>query len=363
VFWVIPEFLYWWVKDGPLPTPLVTTSPSTAPGAGSLGGPGTVVLLGGSGVGFGGFAGGRVTAGAWLDTDRSLGLEARGFALESRLATARFSSDPSGNPRLGVPFFNAQTGNEDVASFAVPGSLAGSLATSYTSQLWGAEGNLLVNFFRDCGCTLDLLVGFRYAGLHEHLNLVGSSAPLGNVGVAFEGLLLSAPAVTATADTFRVLNNFYGGQLGLRTEHWFGPFFLGLAGRLALGSTHQEVDVAGQSAFSVPAGLVKTSPGGVFAQRSNFGRVINDDFAVLPEVEMKVGYQINRYLKVHVGGTFLYWSSVARAGEQIDRTVAPSQAPTFGEFNPQAGATRPMLLLRTTDFWATGISLGIEVRY
>jgi hypothetical protein len=347
-----------------LPTPLVTASQSAASTAGRLGGQDTAVLLGGSGVDFRGFSGGRVTAGVWLDADGSIGLEGRGFVLESRPAVSRFSSDQNGNPRLGIPFFNAQTGNEDNAAFAVPGSLTGAIGASYSSQLWGAEGNVVVNVFRDWARGIDILAGFRYAGLEERLTLTGSSVPLNNVGVAFEGVLLSAPAITGTTDTFRTLNSFYGGQIGVQGELRRGCFFVDLGCRVALGVTHQEVDVAGQSSLSIGSvGLVRTAPGGVFAQPSNVGRVTNDVFAVLPEVEAKLGYQLNRHWRVHVGYTFLYWSNVARAGEQIDRAVAPSQAPTFGEFNPQVGATRPMPLVRTTDYWATGVSFGVELRY
>jgi hypothetical protein len=350
-YWVVPEFLYWWVKEGPLLTPLVTSGANATPALGSE-------------VDFHGFAGARLTAGVWLDADASLGLEGRGLLLESRSVGSWFSSDANGNPRLGLSFFNAQTGAEDNAAFAVPGSLAGVLGVIYTTQLWGGEANTVVNLFRDRGCTVDVLAGFRYAGLEESLTVAGRSTPLNNVGVAFAGALLSAPASTTTIDSFRTFNNFYGGQVGVRAELWRGCFFVDLTGRLALGVTHQAVEVAGQSSLFIgPVGPVQTVPGGVFAQPSNFGRVTNDAFSVIPEVEAKVGYEVNRHLKVFVGGTFLYWNHVARAGEQIDRTVAPSQAPTFGEFNPQAAATRPALLLRPGDFWATGLNIGLEFRY
>jgi hypothetical protein len=64
-----------------------------------------------------------------------------------------------------------------------------------------------------------------------------------------------------------------------------------------------------------------------------------------------------------VGYTFLYWSQVVRPGNQIDTTVNTTQVPTHPEFGPLTGPAQPMVPFRTTDFWAQGISLGVEVTF
>ncbi|HKI30681.1 MAG TPA: hypothetical protein VKA46_02230 [Gemmataceae bacterium] len=45
-FWGGADSLLWWVKDGPLPLPLVTTGNPSDPHPGALGQPGTHVLFG-----------------------------------------------------------------------------------------------------------------------------------------------------------------------------------------------------------------------------------------------------------------------------------------------------------------------------
>jgi hypothetical protein len=63
---------------------------------------------------------------------------------------------------------------------------------------------------------------------------------------------------------------------------------------------------------------------------------------------------------VTVGYNFLYWSRVARPGEQIDLDVNPDLLPPEEQF---AGATRPRFEFRDTDFWAQGIRVGLEAAW
>ena len=59
------------------------------------------------------------------------------------------------------------------------------------------------------------------------------------------------------------------------------------------------------------------------------------------------------------GYTFLYWSGVARPGDQIQLDVNPSQFPP-----PTRTVTaRPDFQLHTTDFWAQGLNFGLAYRY
>jgi hypothetical protein len=60
-----------------------------------------------------------------------------------------------------------------------------------------------------------------------------------------------------------------------------------------------------------------------------------------------------------VGYSFIYWSRVARAVDQIDRDVNITQQPP----GPFVGAPRPEFILRTTDFWAQGLNFGLEWKF
>ena len=87
-FWVGQEYLLWWIKDGPLPFPVVTTGDPNDPIPGALGQPGTRPLFGGNGLDYGIFSGLRVYAGAWLIADGTIGLEGSGFLLDRRWAAS-----------------------------------------------------------------------------------------------------------------------------------------------------------------------------------------------------------------------------------------------------------------------------------
>jgi hypothetical protein len=62
-----------------------------------------------------------------------------------------------------------------------------------------------------------------------------------------------------------------------------------------------------------------------------------------------------------MGYSFLYWSNVWRAGDQIDRVVDVTQIPNFAPPDVQpTGFARPGVPFRTSDFWAQGLNFGVE---
>jgi hypothetical protein len=110
-------------------------------------------------------------------------------------------------------------------------------------------------------------------------------------------------------------------------------------------------------------GVNQNFVGGLLAERSNIGSFHRDRFSVVPEVDLKVGYQLTDHVKVFAGYDFLYWSSVVRPGQQIDRTIDETLIPNFNSGATPAGQNRPMVLFRESDFWAQGLTLGLEFRY
>jgi hypothetical protein len=52
---------------------------------------------------------------------------------------------------------------------------------------------------------------------------------------------------------------------------------------------------------------------------------------------------------------------VVRPGDQIDRTINPSQSILLGGNGLLTGSSRPSLLFGQTDLWAQGLSLGVEL--
>jgi hypothetical protein len=353
------EYLLWWIKNGPVP-PLVTASPASS--AGILGRPGTVTLSGpGSDLTGSPLSGARFTAGAWLDDCQTVGVEGGYFFLGTGTRNSSAAgSGAAGSPVLARPFFNALTGREDSELVAAPGVVAGSVGVAASSRLQGAEANALCNLCRGCGCGLgyrvDALAGFRFLELKEGIGITEDLPVLPTVPVLGGTTFL-------VSDRFDTRNQFYGGQVGVQGQVWSGRLFATAAAKVALGDTHQGVDVSGFTSIAPPGAATTTLPRGLLALPSNSGHFTRDRFGVVPEGRLGVGVQVTDYLRVSAGYTFLYWSNVARPGDQIDRVVNPAALPILGGTAPAVGPARPALVFKDTDFWAQGLSFGLEFRY
>ncbi len=337
--WGGVDYLLWWIKDQPVPTPLVTTGNPLDPIPGALGQEGTRVLFGGNNIGYGAFSGLRATLGGWLDPAGQIGLEGSAFLLEQRVSNFAVASNASGSPPLYLPIIRQDPlmpplgvpGSVTIADplFPAGGPTSGAVVVATTTRLWGAEANTLLNLGRADNWSVAGLVGFRYLDLQEGLRLQGDSNE--------QGLDLQQ----SFYDAFDTRNQFYGGQLGARLGLNSGIWSLSLTGKAALGSTHQVVTTQGQSfysgtGFALPPGVY---PGGIYAQPSNIGRRDADNFSVVPQVQCLLGLDLAWWLRLTVGYDFLYWTGVVRPGNQINPNLNPNQFPGV----PFVGALQPRL--------------------
>lgn len=352
--WFSGEYLLWWMRDSQLP-PLVTTSPFGTPReqAGVLGAPGTGVLFGDGNVKHDERSGGRFSFGFWFDECHDIGMDVNFFFLGQR--TVPFLASSTGTPILARPFFNPVTDVESAELVAFPNVVSGTVKMDLASRLWGIDANLRKNICRGPCWSLDKIIGFRYLDLHESLNMVEF--------LSVPGLPGQSPSTIVVNDRFTARNHFYGGQVGLQWECRKGRWYLDVLGKVALGGTHQVVNIDGTTAFLPAGGTPVTQPGGLLAQRTNSGHFSRNEFSVVPEIGVKLGYQITPHLRGFIGYNFLYWTSVARPAEQIDRAVNTSQLPSIFGPGQLAGTPRPTFVFRDTDFWVQGISFGLELRY
>jgi hypothetical protein len=365
------EYLLWWIRDARLP-PLVTTTPAFVPQTiqGALTAPGTQVLFGGDGHSFNDFSGARFTVGAWIDPCAQWGVEGTFFFLGHQNQTFQANSDQF--PVLGRPFFNINTGVEDRQLTTTPGVAPGDVVAAVgrvrvdtPSQLWGAELNLRHRLCCDCNYYVDLLAGFRYLDLKEGLHIQedilftrnASTFALFNPGNHF-----------LVNDRFDTRNQFYGGQVGAEAVYFLGRWSVDLTGKLALGVNSQTIDIAGNQMLTTTQGAMSTFNGGLLAVPSNIGHHTRDRFAVVPEVGLKLGYQLNDWCRATVGYNFLFMNHVVRPGDQVDRVIDVTQVPNFvppGVTVPPnpTGTPRPLVPFRESNFWAQGVTFGLEFRY
>jgi hypothetical protein len=362
--WGSAEYLFYWVRSAPLSVPTLTTFGPNTPSAttgfgGALGVQGTTVVSPDH-FSYDPLSGGRVLIGAWLDNDRLFGVEASGFLTETQASRFALQSTPTGVPSLRVPFVNVPPGagfplGESSFVLADPDFASGGQAISSRLRLWGAEGHALLHVSDNNGLSVSLLGGFRYLDLQEGLSIASRETSLGNGFGTFVG-----------TDDFRTRNQFYGGQLGAKVEMSFGRFFAAVLGDVSLGENHESVTINGISIVTPVGGPAVITPGGIFAQTTNIGRQTHDEFAVVPEVQLRLGAKLTNSLRAFVGYDFVYVSNVARPGDQIDRTLnfttnqAVNGSPTP---LPLLGAARPAPLFNHTDFWTQGITFGMELRF
>jgi hypothetical protein len=236
------------------------------------------------------------------------------------------------------------------------GTVAGTVSVSATSRTWGGEENLLCNLCCNCCSRVDLLAGFRYLQLDEGLSITENLA-----------VETSVPAIGGSViglvDQFDAHNRFYGGQIGARAEYRRGNAFANVVGKVALGETHEVIGINGTTVFTLPGIAPVAVPGGVLALPSNSGHFSRDQFAVVPEIDFNIGYQVAPHVRAFLGYSFLYWSEVVRPGEQIDRVVNLTQLPSNQGPGTLIGPARPAVLFKTSDFWAQGINIGLEFRF
>ncbi len=353
--WFKAEALFWWSKNSPLPVPIVTQGypADTIPGA--LGQPGTSVILGNQNIGLPMQPGGRYTFGFTFDAEQTWGTELTYFSLATASVSQGVFADGSpGSALLAFPFYDPNLHRESSSPIALPGYFAGSAVIILQSSLRGTELNLLRNILNSNGIRLDLLGGFRYVNFQEGLNF-NTDSP---------NVYPNPPAFFHTFDQFNTTNNFYGGQFGVRASYDSSIFFMNATTKLALGDTFENVSVNGGTFTNFNGGF-SSANGGYLTQPTNIGSQTRSQFGVIPEFDLNLGVRLRPWASIIVGYSFLYLSSVARPGNQIDRVVNPTQSSAISNNFPAnlSGNASPFLSVHNTDFWAQGLNLALELRF
>ncbi len=349
--WFSSEALLWWAKGGETPALLTTSPGATAQAqAGVLGQAGTSVLFGDQELNTGLHAGARLSFGLWIDRCQESGLEFSYLVLGENNQSY---SNPN-NPILARPFFNVTTGALDSQLIAYPNAFNGTFTANSTENFEGAEALWRRAIVHGSDGRIDLLAGYRYASLTDGLDLVGSVTSSGTAAVP-------PPGTTVTAyDTFHTRNEFNGGEIGFATQWHRSRWSLDTLLKLGIGQTSTQVIINGGSQVFAN-GTSLPYAGGMLALPSNMGTFSSQQFSVMPELGCTLGYDVTSRLKATVGYTLLYWSNVARPGDQIDLNVDPGQfPPPTTATGARPGAFQPPHM---SDFWAQGVNLGLDYRF
>lgn len=341
-FWLEADYLYWQIQDSPKVIPLVIEQPEIN-GAFD-------VVLGGKKIKNDWHSGARFAIGYWFDECKSLGVEASYFFLGKKSKHSSVTSDENGSPRLRVPYFNVITEEPASIALATPGVFRGSAALKVSNKMQGAE----LNVVKAMPCSaFTLLAGFRYWNFEDNLTFSANSP------------FIPTPTIYNFQDKFNTENNFYGGQIGASYRQTFSCFFFDVRGKLALGAMCQKSNINGEFHTNEFTGSEETFEGGFFALPTNIGHHKKTTFAVIPEVNLNLGYNITDNFCIYVGYSALYASRVLRSAKQMSSSLNPTQSANI-EFTPTpelVGEASPKSKLRSTGLWAQGLNVGLDLTF
>ncbi len=363
------EYLNWWFPKVRLPAPLVTTdfAPDLNTDFGAIGQPNTRILLGpGNEAGYNALYGGRVTLG--LAPGFIPPMELSGFAFNKNLSLFGAASNANGSPLLARPvalltqptLTLAPSQSVYLASF--PGIGNGGIGVNSSINLWGTDVDFFMNCLDNGVIQVDAIAGYKYAQLNETLRI--NSFFNSFVGQNFNGQVVPAGFATNVTDDFAGRNKFNGGTIGFRSRwHFYDRFMIMTDAKLSLGNSREFVNLTGVSQLLGAGGLLPVN-GGVLANQGNSGGFTRNDFAVIPELNINLSYQMFTNLRVFVGYNIFYWSSVARAADQINPAIDPRFVPTDKGFVPGLSTTNvPQHTINVTDFFAHGFNVGLEIGF
>ena len=111
-------------------------------------------------------------------------------------------------------------------------------------------------------------------------------------------------------DNFSARNDFYGSEVGLRTQIYRGRWSFEVLAKLAMGNTRQVATINGQTIVTEPGQGTQTYSGGLLALGTNSGTYQRDVFSVIPQLDLEIGYQLGCHWRAYAGYNLLYWGDV-----------------------------------------------------
>lgn len=342
--WETIEYLYGWVQDSPISVPLITQNNNPA-AFGFINEPGTKIVFGAgsnnSNLNLGGMSGARFSLGTWLDSHNKYGLEASGFGLAPAASSFSASSANGHPPITNIPFLSTAKG-ENVLVNRTPNTVS----ISDTFQTYGFEFNGLYNLQNQFHFPLMLLAGFRYLNVNEALALN-------------DAIFNASNTVANVKDNFATTNNFYGLQIGAQTNFAYSNFVFDVSAKVAAGNNFEKLTVNGQTNINNTTLL---QPIGLFAEPTNSGSFKNNQFTILPELQLKAFYNLNKIVHPFIAYNCMYINKVIRPGNQIDRRINQSQNALLNETGEStlSGAAVPTTSFNSSSIWIQTASIGVR---
>jgi len=335
--WITPEYVHYWQNTTTkLPQLLSIADPTDSFPVGSYYGDKGLSWNDGNGV--------KLTVGAWIDDDKRYGIELAGLYVPEQTQSVNFNPLP-GNVDAFFADFNMGYPPHFKQNF-FPSDPASNASFQYGTEQYGGEANGLIHIgewepMNGLKVSADGLGGFRYFGLKDSYSDQYNEP---NAGFFY-------------SDEFKTDNNFYGANFGAHIRVECQRFFAEITPKIALGVTDESVSVNGSNVVPNNPG-----PGGFYASGNKLGDHSNTPFAYLPQITVKVGYNINDTIEAFVGYDALYLSDVARVENQISTQLDGNQMAGFG-FVPGGPADgSPPFQVQSSSLFEQGVTAGLTFK-
>ena len=282
--------------------------------------------------------------------DGAFGIGGRVWFLSEDDDSFNLSSDGT-DRSIGRPFNNIGGGpNPDAAFIAFQPGLApflgyqGNISAQASISMVAAEAYGRISLGGNKMAHTDLIGGFSYFGIDDDLSIQSQTRLVPGTGGTFN-----------FTDSFNTTNDFFGGQIGAESILRRGRWVARSLTKVHLGNMSQNVNISGTGTTTdTNVSPIDAFGDGFLAGGAN-GSFDRDIFTFAPELNLKLGYRFRDHVTFNVGYSFLYWSNVALAGNQID--------PNFAVTN--TGVTRPDVpfSIRQSGYWVQGVDLGATIEF
>jgi Putative beta barrel porin-7 (BBP7) len=285
----------------------------------------------------------RTSIGSWLDRSRSRGILFRAY--DTGAWDTNFLADQTINPVMTRPFFDVTANAQSTALIAYPNVATGNVDATIYSRSYG--GDLLVRRSLGCGqgSRWEFLMGYQRAQLNDRLRVSSTTTAVAN------GTILNIQ------DRFDTENSFNGVAFGLNSFSRFENWSLDSMFKLGFGNMERDVSIAGFRRTTVSANNIAEESQGLLARNTNSGNTTSDTFAVVPELNLNLGYRFTYRLDLTLGYSFLALPKVARSADQIDDQLRSNLS------NPLVGDIAPLRSFAERSYMLHSLNYGLQWRY
>jgi hypothetical protein len=287
-----------------------------------------------------------------------------------------------------VPLGGAFGADNEVATIpiVVPRNVASQVYASANNFVGGGEVDLKGRDLIFGDVLFSGLLGFRYFQFNESLGVNSiynvSQVPPNEFNETpdqvqdLQSNFSQYQSITSiSSDNIKVYNNFLGPQIGINSNYNFKRFTFDCNGKLGIGVQHQVVTINSSTTqtFAVKNGDGTTSTrtdkyaAGLLFSPYDVGRHSRNQFGLIPELNLKLGYRLFDRLKITAGYDFLLMANVLRASNQTQLIPYTTQSNYTGMAVQQQSSSQsiqiPAFTFDNSNLIINGLNVGMQLDF